>query len=590
MEADSTPRRGLVLRFFRECVRPYLGLQLEIGLCLLVGVILGLLDPLILRAIIDRALGDGDAGLLVLLVGLLAGVLVFRIVFRILSVWLTSYSGLRILFELRQRVYEHVQRLSPYFFRSERYGDVLARLTSDIDLLQRAAAHTLVNATQDVLTIVGILALLFWLDPLLAVALLAVSPPLVWALARVNGRLRGEAGAAREAVGGLYAFLEERLAAVRLIQSHHRELAQAREHVRVSRPWIQRNLSLSFLGSVQVSIADAVTTGAFILVFLLGGLRALEGELSLGSLVAFYTLATRLYRPISGLIDVNIDLQLAAGSLQRVYQLLDVAPEVTEAADAKLPEVVAGAFALRDVSFELNGQRLLDGLELEVAAGSVVGLVGPSGAGKSTIAALVARHADPSSGQVWIDGLDARRWKLGGLRRAALLLPQETQLFHDSLAANLRFAAPKATDEELIEALEAVELGSFLAALPAGLATPLGAQGMRLSGGERQRVALARALLARPKLLLLDEATSALDPLTERLVLERLLERLRGTTVVLIAHRLATLSHAQHIFVLDRGRLAQQGNHTALMAQRGVYRRLFEEQIQGDAAARALPK
>lgn len=585
MKAEDAPRRGLVLRFFRECVRPYLGLQLEIALCLLVGVALALVDPLILKAILDRALADGDAGLLVLLVALLGLVLVFRVAFRVLSVWLTSYSGLRILFDFRQRVYEHVQKLSPYFFRGERYGDVLARLTSDIDLLQRAAAHTLVNATQDVLTILGILALLLWLDPLLTVALLVVTPPLVWGLGRINRRLRREGIAARQAVGGLYAFLEERLGAVRLIQAHRREAAQAREHVRVSRPWIERNLELSFLGSLQVSLADVMATGAFIVVFLLGGFRALSGALSLGGLVAFYTLATRLFRPISGLIDVNIDLQLAAGSLQRVYGLLDVEPEVREAADATLPEAVRGALELRAVDFGLGGQTLLEGLALAISPGQVVGLVGPSGAGKSTVAGLLARQADPTRGAVLVDGLDARRWKLSGLRRAVLLVPQETQLFHDSLAANLRFAAPRASDAQLVEVLEAVELGAFLAQLPEGLATPLGAQGLRLSGGERQRVALARALLARPRVLVLDEATSALDALTERLVLQRLLERLGGATVVLIAHRLSTLVGADRIFVLERGRLVEQGTHAQLLAGGGLYRSLFEEQSRRGASA-----
>lgn len=585
MNTDEAPRRGLVLRFFRECVRPYLGLQLLIALCLLVGVVLALLDPLILKAILDRALGDGDAGLLVLLVSLLGAVLVFRVAFRLLSIWLTSYSGLRILFDFRQRVFEHAQTLSPYFFRGERYGDVLARLTSDIDLLQRAAAHTLVNASQDLLTIVGILAVLLWLDPLLTVALLAITPPLILALAFVNRRLRREGFAARQAVGGLYAFLEERLAAVRLTQTFRRERSQAREHVRVSRPWIERNLKLSLLGSVQVSLADLMTTGAFILVFLLGGLRTLSGALSLGGLVAFYTLATRLYRPISGLIDVNVDLQLAAGSLQRVYQLLDVAPDVAQACDARTPAVVDGALELRSVGFAVEGQSLLERLDLRVASGEVVGLVGPSGAGKSTAAALLARHVDPSSGAVLVNGLDARGWVLPALRRAVVLVPQETQLFHDTLSANLRFAAPHARDDELREVLEAVELGPFLARLPEGLATPLGEQGLRLSGGERQRVALARALLARPRVLILDEATSALDALTERLVLERLRERLRGTTLVLIAHRLSTLTGADRIFVLERGRLVEQGRHDQLLAAGGLYRSLFDEQGRQGASA-----
>ena len=563
-------------------MRPYLALQFEIALCLAVGVALGLADPLVLRAIVDRALGDGDRGLLFALVGLLGIVLVFRIAFRVLSVWLTSYSGLRILFELRQRVYEHVQTLSAFFFRGERYGDVLARLTSDIDLLQRAAAHTLVNAVQDLLTIAGILALLFWLDAPLALGMLAVTPPLAWALSRVNRRLRNEAGAAREASGDLYAFLEERLAAVRLIQTHRRERAQALQHVRVSRPWIARNLALSFLGSVQVSIADVVTTGAFVLVFLAGGLRALDGALSLGSLVAFYTLATRLYRPIAGLIDVNIDLQLAAGSLERVYQLLDVRPDVTEAPDARVPALVRGAFAFRAVDFVLDGQRLLDRLDLRVEAGRVLGLAGSSGAGKSTAAALLARHADASAGCVEVDGLDVRRWKLSALRRAVLLVPQETQLFHDSLAANLRFAAPRASDAELVDALEAVELGALLAGLP---------QGSRRQGRSARQAAVgwrASAGRARPSAARASRGSSCSTRRRARSTPCRSAwaqahartPEGKVATVVLIAHRLRRSNRGRPVVVLDRGRVVEEGAHAELVARRGPYRALFERELE----------
>jgi ATP-binding cassette subfamily B protein len=578
-------RRGLVLRFFREFVRPYLGLQAEIGACLLFSVALQLVDPLLLKVIIDRAIGDGDRTLLLLLVGALAVVLVFRVAFRLVSVWLYSYSGLRILFDLRQRVFEHVERLSPYFFRGERTGDILARLTSDIDVLLGAAAHTIVNAVQDLLTIVGIFAILVWLDPVLTLALVVVYPFLIVGLMRINRHLRREGLRAREAIGDLFSFLEERLSGIRLVQEFLREKAEARRHVRVSRPWIDTNIRLSMMGAGQISLVDLMSTGAFILVFLLGGMRALSGTISLGSLVAFYTLATRLYRPVSGLIDINIDLQVARASLGRVFELLDLVPDIREAADARSPERACGAIRLENVELSWpDGTRVLRGVDLSIDAGQVVALVGPSGSGKSTLAAVLARYIDPARGAVLLSGKDVRGWKLDDLRRSVGLVPQETQLFHETLAANLRLARPRAGDAELVAALETADLGEFLRALPDGLDTIVGQQGLRLSGGERQRLALARALLKAPLVHILDEATSALDPRTESRVLERFKEETRGSTLIVIAHRLTTITDVDRIFVLHEGRISEAGTHDELHRAKGLYRALYDEQVRRRSA------
>lgn len=569
-----------VRRFLRECVRPYAGLQIQIAACLAIGVVLTLAEPLLLRAIIDHALADGDAALLATLVGLIALALVFRVVFRVISVWLTSYSSLRILLEFRQRCFEHVERLTPYQLRSERLGDVLSRLTSDIDVLGRAASHTVVNAAQDLLTIVGILGVLFWLDPWLATLYIAIAPVCYVCLARVNRRLRAEGQSARESIGGLYTFLEERLSALRLVQEHGREKAQAIEHVRVSRPWFEHNLKLSLLGSVQVSIADLMAAGAFIVVFLVGGMRAIDGALSIGALVAFYTLAARMYRPVAGLVDVNIDLQVAAAALERVYALIDTEPAVREAADARVPDEAHGRIELRGASLRIGEALLLREIDLAIAPGEIVGIVGASGAGKSSLAGLLARNADVSAGEVLVDGLDVRQWKLGALRRHVGFVPQETQLFFDTLAANLRFARPKASDEELLQVLEDVQLATLVRAMPEGLATLVGQSGMRLSGGERQRLALARALLKRPGIHILDEATSALDPLTERVLLERFFERVRGATVIVIAHRLSTLAHVDRVLVVENGQLVESGTHGELLGRPSVYRMLFEQQAR----------
>lgn len=581
MKQADPHRRGLILRFYLSFVRPYFGLQIEILACVAVGVLLGLADPLILRAVIDRALGDADRGALVMLVALLAIVFVFRAAFRVLSVYLYSYSGLRILFDLRSRVFAHVERLSPYFFRGERQGDILARLTGDVDVLQLAAAHNVVNAISDSLTIVGILALLTWLDPLLTLALVSAYPLLLLLLVKVNRHLRAEGARARDAYGSLLAFIQERIAGIRLVQEFRREGIEARRHVRVTRPVIQSNLKLSMVGAGQTVLVDMVNTGSFILVFLLGGTRALSGAMTIGSLVAYYTLATRLYRPISGLIDVNVDLQVARASLARLFELLDQVPEIQERPGARAPEPVRGSLRLHDVSVSWpDGTQVLRSASLVVRPGEVVALVGPSGSGKSTLASLLPRYLDPMGGKVIVDGVDARDWPLRDLRGAVGLVPQETQIFHDTLASNLRFGRPRASDRDLLDALDVAGLADFVSSLPDGLSTMVGEQGLRLSGGERQRLALARAILKDPALYVLDEATSALDPRTEKQVLAGFLERARGRTVVIIAHRLTSLVEVDRIFVLGEGRIAESGTHAELYRSGGLYKRLYDDQLR----------
>ncbi|MCE9595795.1 MAG: ABC transporter ATP-binding protein/permease [Planctomycetes bacterium] len=583
MNAARAGSPKLVRRFLAEHVAPYWLLQAEIGLCVLVQVVLELVDPLILRAVIDRGLGDGDMEAVGRLVALLVGALAFRVAFRIVSTWLYSYGGLRVMFDLRRRAYEQVQRLSPYFLRGEHYGDVLSRLTADVDVLQRSAVYTVVGAVQHVLTIVGIWIVLVFLDPRLAGILAFVYPVLALCLWLTNKHMRVESENARTSIGRLYSFLEERLGAVRLIQEFRREHAQAKRLVRVSRPWMRANLRLSMFGSLQTSAADVMLSIAPVLVFLFGGARVLDGSLSIGTLIAFYTLAARLQRPVSLLVDIHIELQSARAALRRVYHLIDLVPWIAERPDASAPTAVAGRVEFERLDFAWDGASILRGIDARIEPGERIAIVGASGSGKSTLAALASRFLDPSGGAVKLDGLDLRSWKLGELRRAVGVVPQEAQIFHDTLRENLKLAAPRASDAELRAALDAMQLGPFVAALPEGLDTEVGEAGLRLSGGERQRLALARALLAAPRVLILDEATSALDARTERAVLDALRERLAGRTVVMIAHRLTSVQDCDRILVMREGRIVEAGTHAALYAAGGVYRELYDEQSRRES-------
>lgn len=358
------------------------------------------------------------------------------------------------------------------------------------------------------------------------------------------------------------------------------------------------------LGALQVGLADLVNTSCFIIIFAVGGMRALSGALTIGTLVAYYTLASRLYRPLSGLIEVNVQMQVARAALARVFELLDREPDVREVPPVVLPAHIRGGVTIGRAGLRWDdGTRVLRDVSLEIEPGRVVALVGPTGAGKSTVAGLIARYLDPTEGSVAIDGVDARRWPLDDLRRAVGLVPQETQFFHDTLAANLRLARRGATDAELIDALQVAGLDDLLPTLPQGLATVIGEQGLRLSGGERQRLALARVLLKAPAIYVLDEATSALDPRTERRVLARFLRRVQDRTVVIIGHRLTSLADADRIFVLADGAIVESGTHAELYAMgagamgptaggqgvagegRGLYRRLYDDQMRQELEA-----
>lgn len=577
--AGTGATRGLFRRFVADAIRPYTGLQVRIGLCLLATVVFDLVDPLILKGLLDRGIAGRDRRALVVFSALLAGTFAVRTVFRLVTVWLYSYAGLRILFDMRQRLFTHALSLSPYFYRGERQGDILARLTADVDVLQQAAATTIVNAVRDILTIVAVVGLLVWLDPWLTLLLLAVYPFLYFGARRINHRLRTLGLAAREAYGGMFSFLDEHLGGVRLVQEYRRERAALRGYVHASRPVLDTNIRLSVWSAGQIALADIAATVALILVFFVGGERALAGSLSVGSLVAYYTLASRLFRPISGLIDVNVNLQVARGALLRLYSFLDEPRDLPEAAGAAAPELRTGALAFDDVTLRWpDGTCGLDRVSLAIEPGQVVALVGPSGSGKSTLAALAARYLDPTAGTVRLAGQDVRAWPLAALRETVGLVPQEALLFHDSLGANLRLARRGATEADLRAALDDAGLAEFVAALPEGLETTVGEQGLRLSGGERQRLALARALLKDPLVHLLDESTSALDPRTERRVVDRFLARAAGRTVVFVAHRLSSVTFADRIVVLDGGRVVEDGPHAALYAAGGLYRRLWDDQ------------
>jgi ATP-binding cassette, subfamily B, bacterial len=424
--------------------------------------------------------------------------------------------------------------------------------------------------------------ILFALDWRLALACLVLVPMCalpIRAVTEARRRIRRETQEARSAMAALTteAF---GVSGALLTRIFAREEHVERNFAVVNRRLMDLELRFNIIGRRFGMVTAVLGPIGTAVLFLYGGMRVIRGEMTVGAVFAFSAYLTQLLGPAARLLNVHVEVSAAAAVFQRLFEVLDLEPKLTEAPDARPMPPIERRVVLHHVSFSYDsGQRALDDVSFEVALGSVVALVGASGAGKSTVSALLARLADPDAGSVAIDSIDLRTVTLSSLRRQIAFVPQDPFLFHTTLAENLRFARLDATTEEMMEVLKRARLAEVVSALPLGLQTVVGERGHRFSGGERQRIAIARALLADPRLLVLDEATAHLDATSEAAVREAIAELMRGRTTVVIAHRLSTVVAADDIIVLDRGRVIERGKHATLLAQNGKYAELVRKQM-----------
>jgi ATP-binding cassette subfamily B protein len=541
----------------------------------LVSTALSLVLPYLSKILIDRALVGRDLTALYQTVAWFA-------VSAAAGFAITAITGLRytrvsaeILFDMRLAVYRHLQRLSPRFYARTALGDVLARVNNDVGEIQRVAAEAMLAWVGNALFLAGSVAAMFWLDPRLALAGLALVPVSVWALSRVRMRLADRVRAVREASAAVGSFLIETLQGMRLVVTSN---AQAREVERFGRKnaaFIGALMSMQLWSYLAGSVPGLILSLGYAGVFVYGGQRVIGGALSLGAFVAFMAYQMRLQQPVQALMGLYASLATVQVSLARVDELLDTRPEVIEAASPVRLERVSGAIEFDRVSLDLGRGQLLNSVSFSIAPGETLALVGPSGSGKSTIADLLLRLVDPDAGAVRLDGCDLRTLSLEDLRRHVVLVDQEPFVFHATMAENIRYARPDASDAEVRDAARAAGVDTFIANLPDGYVTIAGERGAALSAGERQRLAIARALIANPSVLVLDEPTAALDPATEQEVLAGYMSRLRGRTTILITHRLAVASAADRVLVLSDRDIVEQGRAGDLQARGGAFAALF---------------
>jgi ABC-type multidrug transport system fused ATPase/permease subunit len=561
-----------------------------IAILLLLWTVLELLPPLFQRAIIDTVIGNSDiARLLPLILGLLGAYVLLQIV-SAGDLYLRHALGERFILDLRIRLYAYLQRLALSYFERTSTGEIMSRITNDVNELERFVTHGSSLTLVDLLRLLGTAIVLLLLDWRLALIVMLPTPFLGVALRLFNRRVRPLYRQVRDRLGDINARLQDNISGIRVIQAFGQERVALDRFTAESEAYYQARVQSIRIWSTFFPAIRFVASLGMVLVLAFGARRVINGDLSLGTMVAFLTYAASFYQPINRLTEVDNIFQMAIAAGERIFELLDEVPDIQDSSDAIEISNVQGDIVFEDVHFRYGAgdlsslghqdEYVLHDVSFHVEPGQVIALVGPSGAGKTSIANLICRFYDPTQGQVLIDGHNLRGLQVKSLRAHIAVVLQETFLFNSTIRDNLLFAKAGASEEEMIAAARAAYAHDFIIELPNGYETEIGERGVKLSGGQKQRLALARAILADPRILILDEATSSVDAEAEYLIQQALEQVLKGRTAIVIAHRLSTIRSADKIIAIEEGHIREVGDHRELMTRGGLYSQLYQRQIE----------
>lgn len=587
-DPDQPAQLRRILRLFR----PYRGRLALVGLLVAASALVSVASPFLLREILDTAIPERRTGLLSLLaLGMIAAAVVTS-VFGVLQTLISTTVGQRVMHDLRTAVYDRLQRMPLAFFTRTRTGEVQSRIANDIGGMQATVTSTATSLVSNLTSVVATVVAMLALDWRLTVVSLLLLPLFVWISRRVGRERKRITSQRQKQMAAMSAMVTESLSVsgILLGRTMGRSDSLTRDFARESERLVGLEVRSSMAGRWRMSTIGIVMAAMPALIYWAAGMVLDSGgpSVSLGTLVAFVSLQQGLFRPAVSLLSTGVDIQTSLALFQRIFEYLDLPIDITEPAEPVRLEKVRGEVRFDRVDFtyanesstnEASAQGssakgskpTLSGIDLTVPAGGSLAVVGPTGSGKTTLSYLVPRLYDVTGGRILIDGVDVRDLDFDTLSRAVGVVSQETYLFHASVADNLRFAKPDATDEELVAAARAAQIHDHIASLPEGYDTLVGERGYRFSGGEKQRLAIARTILRDPPVLILDEATSALDTRTEHAVQQAIDTLSAGRTTITIAHRLSTVRDADQIVVLDGGHVAERGSHEELLARGGRY-------------------
>ena len=584
-----TIRRKIDWRRILVLFRPYWWEQSLVFGCIVVSALLGLIPGFMTARIIDAAIPQKNFRELTIDVGIILGTALLSMGFGVAQGWMNSLVGEGIMRDIRTRLVSHLHRMPLSFFTGTKTGEIMNRVSSDVDNVDNVVTGTLTTIITNVVMILTTVVAMFIWNWRLAVISLIVVPFMILPLGPVGRRMYDIRKKTREQRDKIESITQETLSisGITLIKSFAREAYERARFYDVGTRLMNLEVRLAMVGRWFLASVTAMVLVGPAIVWLGGGWLALRGALDVGVIVAFIGyIQGRLYGPAAALVGVQVQIVSALAVFERIFDYLDMKTEDYDPPGAVTLTDIQGEVRFDRVTFGYDTDRvILHDVSFDIKPGQVAALVGPSGAGKSTITQLVPRFYDPQHGRVLVDEHDVKTLTLESLRAGIGIVTQETYLFHDTIAANLRYAKPDASEDELISAARSANIHEFIATLPLGYETVVGERGHKLSGGERQRLAIARVLLKNPCILILDEATSALDSHNEAAIQEALDVVMRGRTSLVIAHRLSTIVNADVIFVVEHGRIVESGSHAVLLARNGPYARLYRTQFRDTAIA-----